>query len=280
VHPLSSLVGLVPVVILSPENNGITFGGPAERRRFLDVLLSQASKSYLADISEYRQVVRQRNKILLDARIAKSNPTALLEPWNEQLCKYGARIVVRRAEAVNELQPIVTRSYEMIAGKDESPTLNYKTSVECSEKLDVHRTAENLSKKLELLRIDERRLGSTLVGPHRDDVDFHVNSLQLRGFASQGEHKTFLVALKLAEFDFLKEQTRETPLLLLDDVFSELDEARSHNLVNVIQEAGQSFITATDARSLPDGFLEQTQNAHFGVKQGTVARAPQAEHTR
>jgi DNA replication and repair protein RecF len=280
VHPISSLVGLIPIVILSPENSGITFGGPAERRRFLDVLLSQASKSYFADISEYRQVLRQRNKILLDARLTKSSPGPLLPPWDEQLCKYGGRIVVRRAEALEQLKPSILRSHEMITGKSEVPSLEYNTSVESNARGDVRQAAERMQEKIDVLRNDERRLGSSLVGPHRDDIEFQLDGLKLRGFASQGQHKTFLVALKLAEFEFLKEQAREKPLLLLDDVFSELDEPRSHNLVGMIQQAGQTFVTATDAHAFPEGFLGQSNNAHFSVQQGTSAREPQADYAR
>ena len=273
VHPASSLVGLVPIVVLSPENSGITFGAPSERRRFLDVLLSQASKSYLADVSEYRQILRQRNRVLLDAKISRSDPAKLLEPWDEQLCGRGARIIVRRSETIRQLKPIVASVYASIAGEIERPALEYATSVEEPERSDVQRASSALLRELDVMRSEERRLGSTLIGPHRDDVSFHVDGLELRGFASQGQHKTFLVALKLAEFEFLKEQTRETPLLLLDDVFSELDERRSHNLLESIKDRGQTFITATDTRPFPRGFFEQAEHSHFIVAQGTAVRA-------
>ena len=278
VHPLSSMVGLIPIVVLSPENNGITFGAPAERRRFFDLLLSQASKSYLADASEYRQVLRQRNKILLEAKITKSDPSRVLEPWDEQLCRYAARIIGKRAEAIEQLKPVAAMAYERIAGTDEHPRMEYQTSVEGFDIGDTPRLEEALRERLETTRNEERRLGSSLVGPHRDDVAFYVNNLDLRGFASQGQHKTFLVALKLAEFEFLKEHCQETPLLLLDDVFSELDEVRSNRLLGVVSNIGQTFITATDGRAFPEGFFHHESNAHFLVKQGTVARAAQTEH--
>ena len=268
VERLSSVVGEFPIVVLSPENSSITFGSPGDRRKFIDLVISQSSKSYFEDLLEYRKILRQRNKILIDAKLARTDCSSLLQPWNESLVIRGSRIIHRRKTFVEEFVPIVRQHYAELARVDENPGIVYEAvptiSPETSEQTIADLFAEQLQKQYQ----DERRAGSTLVGPHRDDLGFTINNLELRKFASQGQHKTFLITLKLAEFFYLKDRCRETPLLLLDDVFSELDEHRARNLLQRASSLGQSFITSTDDRVFRESATVVYQR--YSVHAGTV----------
>ncbi|MBI3006388.1 MAG: DNA replication/repair protein RecF, partial [Ignavibacteriales bacterium] len=241
---LSAAIGMFPVVVLSPENGAITAGAPSERRKFLDLVLSQSNKSYLADLLEYRRVLRQRNKILLDAKFSRQDPVSLLEPWNDSLIRHGSKIALRRMSFVEEFNPYVTRVYEEISGGAEKPAIVCQSALLGTE--GRRDEVEQLFRtKLSASAHEEQRTASTVVGPHRDDLQLKVNNMDARQFASQGQHKTFLVALKIAEFNYMKDACQETPVFLLDDVFSELDEHRSQRLIQATQSLGQTFITTT-----------------------------------
>lgn len=270
VETLSSIIGQFPAVILSPEQNGITFGAPAERRRFLDLAISQASSLYLEEMLEYRKILRQRNKILLDAKLSRKDCTDLLDPWDESLIRTGSSIVERRSKFIEDFRPQVERQFSLLAGETERPAIQYVPSVDASPAKGREEIQREFETALSAHRDEERRTGTTAVGPHRDEIEFSIDNLSLRKFASQGQHKTFLIALKLAEFFYLKEQRNETPLLMLDDVFSELDEHRSARLLELTGKTGQVFVTATDDRAFGNGFRWDADNRRFLVTQGTV----------
>lgn len=268
---LSAVIGRFPIVILSPENSSITFGGPAERRRFLDLVLSQVSSAYLETLLEYRRVVRQRNRILLDARFQGTDPSGILEPWNESLARLGGSIADRRQRFVEEFQGYVCRAYaELLEGDAEGPAIRYKSpcipngSIPTSEEI-----AGYLLKRLEHDQPEEIRRGTTLVGPHRDDVLFTLGGIEAQHYASQGQHKTLLVALKVAEFRFLHEQREERPIFLLDDVFSELDTHRAASLVKLAAQLGQTIITTTDEQVFAGSVPWNSINRRFFVEHGT-----------
>ena len=278
VETLSSVVGQFPAVILSPEQNGITFGAPAERRKFLDMAIAQASKLYLDEVLEYRKILRQRNKILLDARLARKDCTQALEPWDESLVRTGSSIMVRRARFIEDFRPLVSEHFSFVAGGTEQPGVHYVPSFDLSFSSSREIIEEQFSKELQSHSDEERRTGTTTVGPHRDELEFFIDDLSLRKFASQGQHKTFLVALKLAEFFYLKEQRNETPMLLLDDVFSELDDHRSRRLLDLAGRMGQVFITATDDRAFAAAeFPWNDGHRRFLVHKGTVTDNAQAK---
>lgn len=270
VETLSSVVGQFPAVILSPEQNGITFGAPTERRKFLDLAISQASKLYLDEVLEYRRILRQRNKILLDAKLTRKDSTDLLEPWDESLVRTGTSIMIRRAKFVEDFRPLVVEKFSFVAGETELPGIRYMPSFETSFVSSRGTIEEQFTEELKNHADEERRTGTTAVGPHRDELEFCIDDLSLRKFASQGQHKTFLVALKLAEFFYLKEHRNETPLLLLDDVFSELDEHRSRRLLDLAGSVGQVFVTATDDRAFAPGFRWDAGHRRFLVRRGIV----------
>lgn len=269
---LSSAIGMFPVVVLSPENGAITTGAPSERRKFLDLVLAQSSKLYLENLLEYRRVLRQRNKILLDAKFSRQDCSELLEPWNESLISHGTRISLKRLGFINEFNPYVTRVYEDLAGGVERPSILYQSA------LDVEGGKTEEIERLFRLRLassahEEQRMASTMVGPHRDDLQLNINDMDARQFASQGQHKTFLVALKIAEFNYIKDVCSETPVFLLDDVFSELDENRSKRLIDMTQSLGQTFITTTDKKLFENAYPWTEHHRKFFVKGGTVLYA-------
>jgi DNA replication and repair protein RecF len=273
VEDKSSVIGMFPVVVLSPENANVTSGTPADRRRFIDVVISQSNKSYLQDLMEYRRILRQRNRILFEAKGAQRATQDLLEPWNENLINRGAQISHRRAKFVEEFTPYLIGAYTEIAGKEEEPSIIYDSSI----KTDSSQTPEQerllFRKQLEQQQVEEQKLGTTLVGPHKDELVFEINGVGLKAFASQGQHKTFLVALKVAEFFYLHERCQETPVLLLDDVFSELDSPRSEKLLSMTGNLGQTFITATDEQRFPGASKQESDFARYYVHKGNVTFA-------
>jgi DNA replication and repair protein RecF len=270
VEKFSEVVGQFPVVVLSPESAAITTGGPADRRRFLDFVISQASKIYLEDLLEYRRVLRQRNKVLFDSRVSRSDASYLLEPWNEELVTRGTKIVLRRHLFLEELQPIVDSSYRSIAGNTERPAMTYEPSVKADEATSEESIRSAFFRDLKRKASEERRFGITLVGPHRDELGLEINNLAVRSHASQGQHKTFLIALKVAEFLYLQSRRNEKPVLLLDDIFTELDEHRAERLLALTESIGQSFVSTTSENVFPTDFDWAGSNKRFLVQRGTV----------
>lgn len=248
IRTYSDLIGRAPVVVLTPDEKIITGGPPAERRRFLNMVLSQASRAYLDDELEYRRALKQRNAILADARQKRQPLSAiqpLLAPWTALVIKHGAPIMRRRAKFTEEFRPQLLEAYRIISQSRETPSLAYlPMGLEVDENFDMF-----LEEQAAKCEIEETRRGSTLFGPHRDELIVYINHGQeARLYASQGQHKTLLVAMKLAEFEYLKDATHETPMLLLDDVFSELDHARAHRLLELASSGnlGQTFISSTE----------------------------------
>jgi DNA replication and repair protein RecF len=268
-----SIIGMFPVVVLSPENANVTSGTPADRRRFIDVVVSQSNKSYLQDLLEYRRILRQRNRILFEAKAGQRVSPDLMEPWNENLVKRGSQITQRRAEFVHEFSPYLVDAYTMIAGSEERPSMKYGSSIKVEAMLPTEQIQSLFRRELEQQRAEEQKLGTTLVGPHKDELEFEINGMGLKAFASQGQHKTFLVALKIAEFYYLQERCRETPILLLDDVFSELDEPRSAKLLTLTANLGQTFITATDEHRFTSVVNRGNGMAKYHVCKGKVTFA-------
>ncbi len=267
---LSDIIGLFPLVTLSPDHAAITKGGPAERRKFIDLALSQTSRSYLETILEYRRILRHRNKLLLDTRHGKSITKDTLDPWNTSLVQTGAAVITKRQGFIREFSEPLHDAYGRFVETREKPKITYRPSVEIEENEGSQSIAEKLALALQKTEREERRLGSTLVGPHRDELMFTLNNMDIRTFASQGQHKTFLVALKIAEYYYLVERTKETPMLLLDDVFSELDEERVQQVLDLIEQLGQTFVTTVDDRMFRPGYDLRPEYRRFRIKNGTV----------
>lgn len=267
----ASVIGRFPIVVLSPENSSITFGTPVDRRRFLDLVISQSSASYVEEMVEYKRVLRQRNAILSEAvrkTITASHAEAMLEPWNESLIVRGTRLIQKRSEFFPAFALYVENAYTALGAGSEHPVLMYMPQVGAADGAGAvaSKFREVLAAKLR----DELRVGTTLVGPQRDEIQFSLNELPLRQHASQGQHKTFLIALKVAEFFYLKERVREVPMFLLDDVFSELDDHRARKLLGLVSTLGQTFITTTAAHVFGDDGAAGENAKTFYIHNGAL----------
>lgn len=269
---LSDLIGMVPVVVLSPGDKKLTSEGPKERRSFIDSFISQISPRYLQDLMDFRKARKQRNKLLQEFRGPREVLAAHLEPWNVQLVEYGSRIVAKRTEVLNRFQAYLEREYEVISGMRHKPHLTYQTFCEPSEDDQVVR--ERYVAQLEQEQDHEMERELTLVGPHRDEVVFYLDDFELRKYGSQGQHRLFAVALKLAQLLYFSEELDDLPIFLLDDVFGDLDAQRTEVLLQaLIEHAGQTFVTA--ANPIPfDEYVtfDGVKNRKFKVEEGEVSR--------
>jgi DNA replication and repair protein RecF len=272
----SSLIGWFPLVILSPEQSSITFGSPADRRRFIDFVVSQSSRVYLESLIEYRRILRQRNKILSETQARHGENRDEIEPWNDSLIKVGSAIMKKRKEFIADFHGIIVDAYDQLTGKNELPGITYSPSFEWIEN-DGDVVEFSFKDALQKHFSEEQRLGYTLIGPHRDEIGFQINGLNVKNFASQGQHKTFLIALKLAEFFYLKNKCSETPIFLLDDVLSELDIDRSRRLLMAAANTGQVFITSTNEHALDGLPFTSAHPRKFFVRQGKIERVEDAK---
>ena len=239
----SDHIGRFPVVILSPEYSAITMGGPAERRRFIDLAIAQSSSVYLDDIIEYRKILRQRNAILSDAKVRRTEPQESISAWDESFLQRAGNIIHRRRIFLEKFSRQIVTAYGTLTGEKEIPGIEYLPGRKGNT---VEEITTGLKRELDEKKNDELRIGITLVGPHRDEILFTLNNQEIRKYASQGQHKTFLIAMKIAEYHLLKELCTEVPIVLLDDVVSELDEERTRRLINQVAGLGQTFITTTE----------------------------------
>ena len=270
---LSSVIGMFPVVILSPENNAITFGGPAERRKFMDLTLSQISRVYLDDLLEYRRALRQRNRILADARLYGSPVKGILEPWTENLARYGGRVAHRRLLFAEEFRSYVRSAYRDLVPAAEEPEIRYRPGFPPGNGSDPDDLTASLRIALEEQQAIELRRGATLAGPHRDELVLTIKGISVQQFASQGQHKTLLVALKVAEFFYVRERREEVPLFLLDDVLSELDAGRAARILGLAAGIGQTIITTTDDGVFGSSIAWGENHRRFIVERGTCRPA-------
>lgn len=243
---LADVIGELPVVVLSPADYALTAGGPDERRRFLDSTLSQAYPVYLDDLLKYRRALKQRNALLLQVRRGRQLPPGTLDAWDEELVTLGARIIERRQRFLIEFAAHLAEAYRLLDALGEEPTMAYVTVASLDEPAAAETIVEAFRGALAKVRRRESERGRTLAGPHLDEVVFRLGGFEVRPYASQGQHRTVGLALRLATFLFLKERLDETPLLLLDDVFGALDVQRVSVVLDLLQSdaVGQSLITA------------------------------------
>jgi DNA replication and repair protein RecF len=236
----------------------------------VDIVIAQSSAIYFQNLMEYRQILRQRNKLLLDAKLSKRDITQAIEPWSEQLIQNGSFLMARRKQFVEEFRSFIVAAYRELIDGGEDPDIDYRPMNRIDQATTEQEIQELLRMELGEKAVEELRVGTTLVGPHRDEIILKINGLELRKFASQGQHKTFLNALKIAEFCYLKDRCRETPIMLLDDVFSELDHDRSERLLAFLGSLSQTVITSTNEH-LFSGVRFDERNKIFHIQNGTVA---------
>jgi DNA replication and repair protein RecF len=240
---------LVPV-LFTPEDLLLVKGAPQQRRRFIDEELSKVSPLYEYELSRYHQIVRQRNFLLRQPGGGRQGSTEL-ESWNEQLARQGTKILQKRMIAIHRISLLSRLIHRNLTGRDEDLEIHYLSTV---GSLESGQEGESLYpsflKSLESKQKEEIRVGQTLVGPHRDDILFTINGKEARLFASQGQQRTLVLALKMAEVEYVKGETGEYPILLFDDVFSELDERRRRLLVETIDGRVQTLLTGTEAEKM------------------------------
>lgn len=253
----SELFGIANFVFFSPEDLSIIKQGPAERRRFLDMELCQLDKVYLHNLSNYNKIVAQRNKLLKDLAF-RSDLEETLDIWDLQLAEYGKKVIQGREQFVEQLNQIISGIHTNLSGGKEHLTIVYEKN--CSK--------EEIYDLLRRNRERDLRMKTSSVGPHRDDLLFSVDGIDIRKFGSQGQQRTAALSLKLSEIELVKKIISDTPILLLDDVLSELDQNRQNYLLNSIHDI-QTMITCTGL----DEFINHrfSINKIFRVIEGTVS---------
>lgn len=258
IRKASELFGIINIVFFSPEDLNIIKNGPGERRRFIDLELSQLDKVYLNNLSNYNRIVNQRNHLLKEIDYNKS-ALETLDIWDMQLIQYGSKIIERRQKFIEEINEIISNIHKKLTGNREDIKIIYEPSNGA------------LSFEQALLKNKEKdlRIKSTSVGPHRDDIAFLVGDIDIRKYGSQGQQRTAALSLKLSEIELVKKSIHDTPVLLLDDVLSELDKHRQNYLLDSIHDI-QTLITCTGV----DEFVNHrfSINKVFHVQNGQVTK--------
>jgi DNA replication and repair protein RecF len=265
---LSNFIGAMNVVMFAPEDLEIVKGSPGVRRRFLDMEIGQVHPGYLYELSQYQKILQQRNNLLKLGPGRGDADMAMLDVWSDQLARHGVKIIKKRQNFIKKLQTWAERIHAGITAGQESLRIEYAPSLPLAQELDEAVLFDQFMIKLSQAKDQELRRGMTLVGPHRDDLLFYINGKEAHVYGSQGQQRTTALSLKLAEIELIREETGEYPLLLLDDVLSELDEHRQTQLIQTFQSKVQTFITTTGTDSV---HLDRLEDASvFHVRQGRV----------
>jgi len=243
-HKLSDHVGRYPVVMISPADSALIIDGSEVRRKFLNKIISQYDAGYLDSVLKYNKVLQQRNKLLKDFKVTGEFDNDVLSIWDSQLIKYGNYIFGERDILVNELIPVFNEYYTFISNEKELVKLNYRSHL---KEGDFAQLLHNAVDK-------DRILEYTTVGIHKDDLILEMNDFPVKSLGSQGQQKSYLVALKLAKFDYIKRKAGFSPILLLDDIFDKFDAARVEQIIRLVgnHRFGQIFITDTHRSRLHD----------------------------
>ncbi len=260
---LSEHIGLLPLIIITPSDIDLIMGGSEERRKFLDGLISQYDQVYLDHLLKYNRALQQRNKLLKEFAVSRSFNEENLELWNDQLVHFGQKIHEKRVAYIQKLQPVFQQYYELISSGKEQIELQHQSQLNENDFGSLLK--ESLPK--------DRVVQYTSVGIHKDDILFKIGDYPIKKLGSQGQKKTYLVALKLAQFDFIKQMAEMTPILLLDDIFDKLDKNRVEQIVKLVanDHFGQIFITDTNREHLDQIIAEiDADYKIFNVVDGNV----------
>lgn len=263
--------GSLNVVMFSPEDLQLIKGEPALRRRFFDMQISQTDPIYYDLLVKYNRVLLQRNKLLKDLR-DNGGQREILVPWNQEFANLASQIIRKRINALAKLANIASGIYSSLTGNKEQISISYELKSNNGELLYPDCSAEYtpefyLKKLLEREYVDMMR-GNTGIGPHRDDLSIALNGMSLKAFGSQGQQRTGALALKLSQLEYVHQEIGEFPILLLDDVMSELDNQRRAQLLLFINDKVQTFITVNDKELIP----ELDNNAYFRITSGVIEK--------
>mgnify|MGYP003489716542 CR=1 FL=1 len=265
---LSQYVGNMNVVMFAPEDLNLVKGSPQLRRRFLDMEIGQVSPLYLHDYSQYQKILQQRNHFLKMLQVKKQGNLDMLEVLTDQFIEYAVKILEKRFQFLALLQNWAEPIHKGISRDLETLQIKYKPSADVSESMSLSKMVEVYKEKFDKIKQREIDRGVTLFGPHRDDLLFFVNGRDVQTFGSQGQQRTAALSLKLAEIELIHSEIGEYPILLLDDVLSELDDYRQSHLLNTIQGKVQTFVTTTSVEGIDHATLNEA--ATFKVVQGKM----------
>jgi DNA replication and repair protein RecF len=264
-------LGTLRCVLFAPEDLAIVKGDPAERRRYLDDLLVASRPRYAAVRSDYERVVKQRSALLKSARASGRGAPAGLDIWDEQLAGHGAELTAGRLRLIADLRPLISARYSDIGADSRDASVRYRHGSERSAVFDLEpetaKLADTLRESIDRLRRAELERGVCLVGPHRDELELRIGELPARGYASHGESWSLALALRLAAFGLLG-QDGDDPVLLLDDVFAELDSGRRDRLAELASRAEQVLVTAAVAADVP----ARLTGTSYEISGGVIAR--------
>lgn len=249
----SDHLGLIPLVIISPTDADLIREGSEIRRKFIDTVISQLDTIYLQELIQYQKILTQRNALLKYFALNRTFDNETLEIYNEQLNLFGTKIHEKRKYFLNEFIPIFDKFYKLISNSSENVYLEYESQLESQDLISL--LQENITK--------DRALQYTSIGIHKDDLIFSIDGFPIKKFGSQGQQKSFLIALKLAQFEFVKKQSGEKPILLFDDIFDKLDETRVSQIVLMVNndEFGQIFISDTHS-DRTENIVSQTHQSY------------------
>ncbi len=261
---ISELLGTVNIILFYPDDLKLIKDSPSERRKFLNRELSHISKLYCSNIIEYNKILNQRNELLKKAMYHESLLDTI-EIWNEQLADKGAKIIQKRLQFIEKLGRISHQIHSKITNNKENLALRYITAVNNTQNYDTIKG--NLISLLERQFETDKKRGYTSVGPHRDDLEILINEINIKAFGSQGQQRTAALSLKLSEINIIKEEVGESPILLLDDVMSELDQKRQKDLIYAMKDI-QTIITTTEIDNLLDDYINASKI--IKIKNGSV----------
>jgi DNA replication and repair protein RecF len=268
---LTDYIGACNVVMFAPEDLNLVKGSPQVRRRFIDMEIGQINPLYIYHLSQYQKILAQRNHLLRDMFRNKSNENqTMLEILTEQMIEVAARIVHKRLGFISMLETWALPIHTGITRGNEQLRIEYKSSIEVSDKQELSKMIEAFQNKFVKIKDREIDRSTTLFGPHRDDLIFYVNEKDVQTFGSQGQQRTTALSLKLAEIELIHAEIGEYPILLLDDVLSELDDHRQSHLLNTIQNKVQTFVTTTSVEGIHHETLEHA--SIFQVEQGSLEK--------
>lgn len=264
---LTEYIGHMNVVLFAPEDLNLVKGSPQIRRRFIDMEIGQISAVYLNDLSNFQRILKQKNHHLKQLKLSGNNDTTMLEVLNEQFAEYAVRLTQRRKSFIEKLEELALPIHQGITKQKENLKLQYVSSLEyiddAQAMIEACVTLLNKESKREIER------AQSLFGPHRDDITFAINDIDVQTYGSQGQQRTTALSVKLAEIELINLEVGEYPILLLDDVLSELDDLRQTHLLTTIQHKVQTFVTTTSV----DGIEHETINRAklFNVSDGHIS---------
>ena len=267
---LSFYLGNLNVILFAPENLTLVKGSPQNRRKFVDMELGQMSSLYLYDLVEYNRVLKQRNTYLKQLAIKKKQPDEYLDVLSEMLSELASKIVFHRLDFMKQLEALAIPIHDQLSLGREKFSVSYQATIPLEDGLTPSQMKEIYMNQFKKNQTREADQATTLIGPHRDDLIFYLNEVPVQTYGSQGQQRSTVLSLKLAEIELMKLSTGEYPLLLLDDVLSELDDDRQTHLIKAIENKVQTFITTTSLDGIKQQFINEP--VVIPIEKGTILK--------